>query len=265
MVVPVLIQRVAVRVNRRLPNGWRDAVAQLLLFVLADFLYECVRGLVTGHTGLALFHAEQIVSLERSTHTFVEPAMQGWLLPSHAAIQAANWAYANIHFTLNLVFLGWLYVYRHHAYAFVRNCYFVGMGIALAVHLAVPVAPPRLLPAYGFVDTIKQIAHVNQDSGAIGFMVNPYAAVPSMHVCFAVIASVTGVMICRRLWARALWAIYPFFVTFVVVVTANHFVFDAVAGVATALVAAVVAQWVMARARPHAWAWRAQGAEVARI
>jgi len=254
MVVPRPLNAFLARVHSRLPNGWGDAFLQILLFAFADLLYEGVRGLVTGRTGVALLHGEQIVSMERSMGIFVEPAMQGWILGNNLVVQAFNWAYANVHFTLNVIFVGWLYVKRHNIYAFVRNMYVVAMGLALTVHLMLPVAPPRLLGGYGFVDTIKDISHVNQDSGAIGLLVNPYAAVPSMHVCFAVIAGATGVAVTQRRWAKAIWALYPLFVTFVVVVTANHYFLDAVAGLAAAAVAALISHQVMARVRPHAWA-----------
>jgi len=67
---------------------------------------------------------------------------------------------------------------------------------------------------------------------------------------------VTGALVARRRWARALWLLYPVLVLFLVLVTANHFWFDAAAGAVTAVVAGLVARHIMARARPAAWAWR---------
>jgi len=236
--------------------GWRDALTQVMLWALADLLYEGVRGLALGHQAAALAHARSLVSLERSLGLFHEQAIQRVLLPSHVAIDVANWLYANAQFTVNVAFLAFLYVYRNDVFYFVRNMFFVAMGIALLVHLILPVAPPRMLPQFGFVDTIQEVAHVNQDSGAISLFVNPYAAVPSMHMCFALLVGVTGVLLARSRWVRLACALYPLIVLAAIIVTANHFFLDALAGAATALTAALIAHRLMSRIRPLHWAWR---------
>jgi len=243
------------RLRPGLPRGWRDAVLQLALWGLADLLYEGVRGVVAGHGDLALANAERIVSLERATHTLWEPRLQSLVIGHHDVIVAANWLYVNVQFTVNALFLALLYAYRNHIFYFVRNMFFVAMAIALTVHLLLPVAPPRMLPRLGFVDTIRQVAHVNQDSGAVSLFVNPYAAVPSMHMCFALLVGFTVMRLVRRRWLKALALTYPLLVAAVVIATANHFLLDIVAGALTAVLAALAAQQVMARVRPVAWAW----------
>jgi hypothetical protein len=241
--------------ERPFPYGWRDAVLQLALWGMADLLYEGVRGIVVGHQSAALANADAIVRIERGTGTFIEPAVQRLFIHNHTLIVTANWLYANAQFSVNAAFLALIYLYRNEIFYFVRNMFFVAMGIALIVHLSVPVAPPRMLPQYGFVDTIQRIAHINQDSGAISLFVNPYAAVPSMHICFALLVGITGWRLTRKPWIRAAFTAYPLLVLAVVVVTANHFLFDAVAGALTAAVAALVAQLVMSRIRPAHWSW----------
>lgn len=237
--------------------GWRDALTQVMLWATADLLYEGVRGLVLGHQTAALANARSLVSLERSLGLFHEAAVQRVVLPSHVAIEVANWLYANAQFTVNVAFLTFLYVYRNEVFYFVRNMFFVAMGMALLVHLLVPVAPPRMLPQYGFVDTIQQVAHVNQDSGAISLFVNPYAAVPSMHMCFALLVGVTGALLARARWVRLTCAVYPLIVLAAIIVTANHFFLDALAGAATAVAAALIAHRFMSRIGPLRWAWGA--------
>jgi membrane-associated phospholipid phosphatase len=252
--------RAARAINARLPNGWRDAVLQLALWGIADALYEGVRGIVAGRADVAFANARAIISLERATGTFLEPQIQSLFTGSHAVIDAANWIYMNAQFTVNLVFLAFIYAYRNEIFYFVRNMFFVAMGIALIVHLAVPVAPPRMFAQLGFVDTVHTFAHVNQDSGAVSLFVNPYAAVPSMHMAFALLVGATAFRLTTRRWLRVLAMAYPVLVLAVVVITGNHFFFDAAMGAVTALVAALAAQWVMARLRPEAWAWRPVGA-----
>src|SRR5258708_34040012 len=76
-----------------------------------------------------------------------------------------------------------------------------------------------------------------------------------MHMCFALLVGVTALRIAKRRWVRVLALLYPLLVLAVIVVTANHFILDAVAGALTAVLAGVIAAKVMARARPPAWAW----------
>lgn len=243
------------RAGARLPHGWSDALRQLALWAVADLLYEGVRGIVAGRTDVALANGRAIISLEKATGTFWEPHLQSLILGHRELIEALNWIYLNAQFTVNLLFLAILYMIRNDIFYFVRNMFFVAMGVALAVHLALPVAPPRLFPQYGFVDTIHQIADINQDTGTVSLFVNPYAAVPSMHMCFALLVGASAMRLTKRLWLRLLAGLYPLLVLTVIVATANHFVIDAAAGAVVAVVAAVVAQRVMARARPEAWSW----------
>jgi len=243
------------RSGGRLPHGWPDALRQLALWAVADLLYEGVRGLVAGHTDLALANAEWLISLERATGTFWEPHLQSLVVGHRELVELADWIYLNAQFTVNLAFLVILYAFRNEIFYFVRNMFFVAMGVALVVHLAVPVAPPRLFPQYGFIDTIHAVAHIDQDSGAVSLFVNPYAAVPSMHMCFALLVGASAMRLTRRPLLRVLAALYPVVVLTVILVTANHFVFDALTGAVVALLAAFVAHRVMARARPSAWSW----------
>jgi membrane-associated phospholipid phosphatase len=90
---------------------------------------------------------------------------------------------------------------------------------------------------------------------------NPYAAVPSMHVAFALMVAVPAIQLVRRRVVKVLWLFYPLLVTFVVIATGNHFWIDAALGVVVALCSAVLARDAFGRARPEAWAWRTAPAE----
>ena len=89
-----------------------------------------------------------------------------------------------------------------------------------------------------------------------GLVGNLIAAVPSMHVAFALMIAVPAIMLVKRRAFKVLWAIYPFVVTFVVMVTANHFWLDAALGALVAAFSAYAAYAAFARARPDDWAWR---------
>ena len=85
---------------------------------------------------------------------------------------------------------------------------------------------------------------------------NPYAAVPSMHIAFALMIALPAIRIARHAISKLAWAFYPLLVLFVVVVTANHFWLDAAAGALVAGVAALIAQGLLARVKPGTWSWR---------
>ena len=227
-----------------------------MLFAAAYGAYQLVRGLVHGNEPLALANAWHIVHLERAVGAFFEPGFQQALLDHRWLIDSANFMYLNSHFVLTTTFLVWLYLARNSAFYFVRNMFVIAMGLALLGYLVYPAAPPRLLPEWGFTDTVTNAVGQGQAQTA-KLLFNPYAAMPSMHVGFALMLAVPAFKLVSIRAVRALWTIYPAFVTFVVVVTANHFWIDGALG---ALVAAVSAYgaYALGRLRPEAWAWRTE-------
>jgi hypothetical protein len=241
------------RLRTLLPRGPADLVRQIVLFCGAYWLYRVVRGQVDGRAATAFANARHVIDVERALGLFVEPTVQAWAT-AHAWIgDAASWLYVNSHFTVTTVTLGYVYLRRNERFYFLRNMFMVAMGIALVGYIAFPTAPPRMLPEWGFADPVARLTGVEADNA----LFNPFAAVPSMHVAFALMLGLPLASMARRGWARALWRAYPALVTFVVVATANHWWLDAVLGAATAAVAALAAQRLFARARPDAWAWDA--------
>jgi membrane-associated phospholipid phosphatase len=237
-----------------MPRGPFDLARQWLLFAGAYYLYRLVRGLVDGHANVAYQHARDIVDLERSVHLFIEQDVQQWAIQNSVFIHVANWMYVNSHFLVTTTFLIWLYVARNHAYYFVRNMFMVAMVFALIGYVAFPTAPPRFLPEWGFQDTVADFFG-NTASQTASVLYNPYAAMPSMHVAFALMIAVPAFQLVRHRWLKALWLFYPLLVTFVVISTGNHFWFDAFLGAVTAGVSAYVAKYVLARVRPAVWAF----------
>jgi membrane-associated phospholipid phosphatase len=250
--------------GRWLPQGWLDALRQLALFAGAYYLYRIVRGFVDGQEGMAFENARTLVDVERTLGTFFEPGLQEWAR-DHVdwAVWFANWMYVNSHFVITTTFLIWLYLARNHAYYFVRNMFMIAMGLALVGYTAFPTAPPRFMPEWGFTDTVASFVGEAAENSA-NVLYNPFAAVPSMHVAFALMIAVPAIMLVRHRVLKVAWALYPSLVTFVVVVTANHFWLDAALGALVAAVSAYAATAGLARARPQAWAWRTASAEAAR-
>jgi membrane-associated phospholipid phosphatase len=247
--------------GRWLPNGWLDAIRQLLLFAGAYYLYRLVRGFVDGQAGLAFENARTLVHIERSLGLFFEPGLQAWAKGEEWLLTFANWMYVNSHFLVTTTFLVWLYIARNHAFYFVRNMFMVAMGFALVGYLAYPTAPPRFLPEWGFTDTVANFVGESAENSA-DVLYNPFAAVPSMHVAFALMIAIPAFRLVRRRPLKVFWAAYPALVTFVVVVTANHYWVDAALGAMVAGASAWLASAAFARARPDAWAWRTAAAKV---
>src|SRR3954451_19713602 len=246
-------------VKKLLPRGVRDLLWQIVLFCGAYWLYRLVRGQVFDQGAEAFNHARDIVSLERSLHVFAEPSIQDWAIRSGFLDSVGSWMYINTHFIVTTCTLAFIYLFRNEHYYFVRNLFMVAMALALVGYVVYPAAPPRMLPGLGFVDSVADFTGVSSDA-SVNALFNPYAAVPSMHVGFALMLAVPMMRMARHGWTKALWAFYAPVVAMVVVVTANHWIFDAAAGALTAAVSALAAQRLLARARPQAWGWEPEGA-----
>jgi len=239
---------------RALPHGWLDALRQVSLFAAALLAYRLVRGLVEGDANAAFAHARDVIRIEQQLHVFVEPSIQAWASGSHFVMVACSWIYVNAQTTVIIGTLVYLYLRHNRSFYFVRNMFMVGMGIALVGYALFPTAPPRFLPEWGFYDTVADFTgvHINHTSASLSDVTNLYAAVPSMHVAFALMAGLPLARLARWRIARVLWLLYPPLIVFVTIVTANHFVVDAFLGAVTAGVSAYAASW-LARARPTVW------------
>ncbi len=249
---------------RVLPHGWIDALRQVTLFGLAYLAYRAVRGLVEGDANEAFAHGRDLISLERGMHLFVEPSIQAWASGSHAVMVISSWIYVNAQTSVTIGALVYLYLRHNKSFYFVRNMFMIAMAIALVGYTAFPTVPPRFMPEWGFVDSVSDFTgvHVDGHSASISAVTNLYAAVPSMHVAFALMIGWTLARLARRSVARLAWVLYPFLIAFVVIVTANHFLVDAVFGALTAGASAYGATW-LARARPSVWRFSAVAPRVA--
>jgi hypothetical protein len=236
---------------RLLPHGVLDVLRQVLLFAAAYYAYRLVRGWIDDPQGATVaFHLEQTMGF------FVEPSVQAWASTKPAIIDFASWVYLNCQTSVTLGALVFLYLFHNKSFYFVRNMFMVAMGIALVGYTVLPTAPPRFFPEWGFLDSVSDFTGVSHDSVAVNALFNPYAAVPSMHVCFALMIGITLARLSKHRVTRIAWGLYPLLVTFVIVATGNHFLADAILGAVTAVLSAWAASW-LARARPTAWAFSA--------
>lgn len=244
------------RIQARLfPQGYIDLLRQIALFAAAYYAYRYTRGWVnTPESAAAAFeNARRLIDIERTLNIFFEPGLQALVAGERWIFDAASWMYINAQTTVTLGCLMFLYVVHNRHFYFVRNMFLTAFFLALVGYVLYPTAPPRFLPEWGFYDAVEDFTNVPQDSVAINALFNPYAAVPSMHVGFSLMVGIPLAHICTSRLAKIFWLQYPLLVTFVIVVTANHFVADAFLGAVTAGIGALVA-YGLGRLRP-VWAF----------
>jgi uncharacterized membrane protein YkvA (DUF1232 family) len=249
-----MVARARLLQARLLPGGWLDVLRQVALFAVAYLAYRVVRGLVEGDANAAFAHARDVISLELTLHIFVEPSIQTWASGSRSLMDFLSWLYVNAQTTVTVGALVYLYLRHNRSFYFVRNMFVIAMVLALIGYVVFPTAPPRFMPEWGFIDSVADVTgvHVSHASASLSALVNPYAAVPSMHVCFALMIGWPLARLTRRRIVKVVWFLYPFLMAFVIIATANHFIFDAILGALTAGLAAYGASW-LARARPGVW------------
>ncbi len=235
-------------------RGWLSVRHSLgleaALVVTLYGVYELARGLVVGNTREADRHADQLVALERSLHLFVEGRVQHAADALPGLVGLLGVAYLTLHLAVTAVVLLWLHRRRPSAFPFVRTTLLVASALALVGFLAYPAAPPRLA-GIGIADTVSS-GRVDLNHGLVSSLYNPYAAVPSMHVGYALIVATSLLRYGGGRLIRTLGTLYPAFVLLVVVATGNHFFLDAAAGALVAALALAAASLLTRAAATNA-------------
>ena len=197
--------------------------------VLTYVMYDAARGLVRGGAPVAIDHARNIATLERSVGLLREADVQR-VVGHVPGIEAVfGFGYDVLHLGVTGGVLLWLFFRHPDAYARVRTILLAATGLALVGFTVFPSAPPRLV-AIGIADTLS-LANDTAHSGVLRLLYNPYAAMPSLHAAYAVIAGACLYHWGRHRVIRFIGITYPIFVAVEVVATGNHFFFDLVAGI----------------------------------
>jgi len=199
--------------------------------------------------GGALARGRRIWHLERTLHLPSETALQHLFLPHPPLVQAFNLYYDVLHFPVLIGCLLWLFIWHRDLYIRRRTTLAVFTGACLLVQL-VPVAPPRMLPRTGMVDTAV-LYHQSVYQSTAGFDPDQLSAMPSVHVGWAILVAIMIISGARSRW-RWLAVAYPVGTTLAVVVTANHYWMDAI-------VAALILALVLALQAGLARIWPAIG------
>ena len=220
-------------VNLSLSRGVPRHLLELVVIVGAYFVYQVIGkfGIPNVET-VAYENAFKIISFESAVGLFWEQRWQGWALENARAViiflnGVYTFGYWPIIFTTAIV----MYIRDRRSYFYYRNIILVSFFLALIVFATLPLAPPRFLPEYGFVNTIELFGPSIYGSRDMAPYYNLFAAMPSLHIGWTLLV---GVYLFRRtkyLWLKAFGVMYPTVTFFAITLTGNHYIIDALGGV----------------------------------
>jgi PAP2 superfamily len=217
---------VALRATQRKRLASTAVFTQETGFVLGLFaLWQLAGSFSVMGPGGALARSRWIWNFERTVHLPSEATIQRFFLPHPLIIQFFNLYYDSLHFPVLITMLVWLFVWHRDSYRRIRTTLVGLTGLCLLVQL-IPVAPPRMLPGSGMVDTAV-LYHQSVYSSVAGFDPDQLSAMPSVHVGWAILVAVAVITTASTRW-RWLAVLYPVMTTLAVIVTANHFWLDGI-------------------------------------
>lgn len=214
-------------------------IREFLIIAAGYFTYFGVRGATEGQFDAALSNAHSIVRLEEALGLFIEPALQAMVITDRWSANLANWVYLWGHWPVMILVGAWLYRTREYGYRLFRNAIIASGAIGLVLFMFYPVAPPRLTD-FGFADTVtsySNLYHVLQPA----WLTNQFAAFPSLHFGWNLLI---GISLIRESGSRAVRMIGltgPLIMFIAIVLTANHYIVDAIGGGVVALVGLAIA------------------------
>ncbi|WP_329603023.1 phosphatase PAP2 family protein, partial [Actinomadura soli] len=209
------------------PGGRPRPVRELVLIVVLFGLYKLGRLFSSDRVTDAFANARGVWDLERTLYLPDEAALQQGILHSETLIHLTNGYYAVVHFPATVLFLLWIYLRRPAHYRWIRRVLVGLTAAALALHLLVPLAPPRMLPATGLIDTAARFGPAVYGAPESDMIANQYAAMPSLHIGWAAVIALGLVVSSGTRW-RWLWLLHPVTTIAVVVATANHYWLDGI-------------------------------------
>jgi hypothetical protein len=172
--------------------------------------------------------ASDLIGVERSLGMFFEPSVHAWFAARPRLMAMADLGYATVHLPVMLGVLTWVWIARPAAFQRARNTFVVTQFLLVVGYALVPTAPPRMVPSLGYEHASAGLTGLDR------LAMSPYAAMPSGHAAFAVLAAGIVIALSRSRLVRMLAALYPVAVLLEIVGTGNHIWLDAAAGAAVA-------------------------------
>jgi PAP2 superfamily len=226
--------------SKRIRYGWLIEVA---VGIAIYFFYDTLRDHAMGTSADAFRHAKQVVSIERFFGLYQEHRIQQAFISWDPFISFWNIYYGTIHFVMPVVALVAMYRKAPARYIRWRNALLFMLAFGLVGFWLYPLTPPRLMPHhYGFIDAAAEFfnfgpqqrillnASGQPTAAARAAFGNLYAAMPSLHVGWSTWSALALLPLVRRRWLKVLVCLYPFATIFAIVVTANHWILDAIGG-----------------------------------
>ena len=215
----------------------REFLRELAAVAAAALVYYLVRGAVSDRAEEAFQRARDILELEQRFWLDWESAIHEAILGSNALIDLANGTYFWGHMPLLIVVAVWLWRSHRVVWRTFRNALLVSAAAGMVSYFLFPTAPPRLMPELGYVDTLALRAAPAYQAQEVGLFVNPYAALPSLHVGWALLAGLAVWQTSSHPLMRAFAVSIPLSQSWAVVATANHWTLDAFAGIGVCAIA----------------------------
>jgi PAP2 superfamily len=225
----------------RRPRWWQE----VLVIAIGYTLYDLGRNAVPKQESIAMRHGRSVEHLQHVLNLDFELSVNQFVARNEWLAQVMDYYYATLHFIVTAGVLIWLFRAHPAVFRGVRTVLFATTLIALLGFYLYPLAPPRLLPQYGYIDTlVKFHTWGSLADPKIAAHSNQFAAMPSLHIGWALWCGIAFWRMARRQWVRIAGLLYPFGTLMVIVGTANHFILDAVGGAAV-LALAFGVQWLM--------------------
>jgi hypothetical protein len=211
---------------------WRE----ILVIGVLYGAYELSRGVSGVNVHAAFANGRQILHLERLWHLSPELSLNQGIEHLTWLAVAASYFYSVMHYIVTPVVLVWMYRRHRDHYGRARTALAISTVLGLLGYALLPTAPPRMLAHSGIEDTLADTGRYGWWGGegsvprGLGALTNQFAAMPSLHVGWAIWCGVLIAVYARRTWVKALGVMYPVTTTLVVMATGNHYLLDAIAG-----------------------------------
>ncbi|MFD4240758.1 bifunctional glycosyltransferase 87/phosphatase PAP2 family protein [Streptomyces sp. NPDC058525] len=208
-----------------------NLLLELLLIRVGYSLYSHIRAAAPTSRDLAEGNGSQILGIERALGLDIEHAVNHAVVNTPWLEAFFNFYYTSFHFVVPLTILAVLYWRRPGDYRWARASLGLATVLALIGFWLYPLAPPRLMPGLGFIDTVHGPQDLaNPSYGAMTAISNQYAAMPSLHFGWSLWCGIVIVVLAPKGWQKLLGALHPLITVCAIVATANHWVLDAVGG-----------------------------------
>jgi membrane-associated phospholipid phosphatase len=222
-------------------RDWSGFGWQILLLTPPGLLYFFVRDLSAGQERAAFANAASIVDLQKSLGLDWESTLQQRILDTNWIVSVMNWVYIYGHFPVILGSLVLLFGMSRRNFITLRNALVVSGTIGLVCFALYPVAPPRLFDPTVFFDSLGELSssyQVLQNPK----VTNQFAAVPSFHVGWNVLVAIAVFRASSFRLLRLVAVAFPLLMMAAVILTANHWLLDIVAGLSVAFIGIVGAK-----------------------